>query len=99
MSANLSDYCLDPEHDEGKHKARLFHELLGFTQDDVAQLVSLLRRAVGEGDAVLGVADRYGQRYVLDFPVAGLAGTVKLRSAWIVRTGESVPRLVTCYTI
>jgi Domain of unknown function (DUF6883) len=27
------DYCLSPYHDDGKHKARLFEDLLGLTRD------------------------------------------------------------------
>jgi hypothetical protein len=29
----LSDYCLSPDHWEGKHKARLFAAALGITTD------------------------------------------------------------------
>lgn len=29
----LRDYCLNPEHDKGQHKARLFSTLLGMTAD------------------------------------------------------------------
>jgi hypothetical protein len=93
----IREYCLNPEHDEGKHKAQLFRELLGFSQEDAARLTSLLRQAASQRDAVLGFADRYGQRFVIDFEAVGPAGTVQLRSAWIVRVGERVPRLVTCY--
>lgn len=28
----LRDYCLNPEHDDGKHKARLFSSVLGMTR-------------------------------------------------------------------
>lgn len=40
-----------------------------------------------------------GQRYVLDFELAGPNGSAIIRSAWIIRTGENVPRLVTCYIL
>lgn len=30
----FQDYCLDPEHDEGKHKAEVFRRLFGFTRND-----------------------------------------------------------------
>ena len=32
--AKLRDYCLDPNHPEGKHKARIFMEKLGITKKD-----------------------------------------------------------------
>ncbi len=95
----LSDYCLSPEHDEGAHKARLFGRLLGLGQEDVEQLIAELRSAAASGNAVPGVLDRYGQRYVIDFPMTGPAGGTVVRSAWIIRTSETLPRLVTCYIL
>ena len=34
----LRDYCLNPEHDDGKHKARLFSSILGMTPDNAEKL-------------------------------------------------------------
>lgn len=51
------------------------------------------------GNAVAGKVDRYGRRYVIDFEFTGPNGTAMIRSVWIVRTGEDIPRLVTCYTL
>ena len=34
----LRDYCLNPSHDEGKHKARLFATILGVGIDDAEEL-------------------------------------------------------------
>lgn len=35
---NLRDYCLNPQHDQGKHKARLFLSSLGMTADNAEEL-------------------------------------------------------------
>ena len=91
------DYCLSLDHDDGRHKARLFQALLGLNRDNAALLFDALRRAVVSGDAATGKADAYGRRYLIDFELAGRGGTATIRSAWIVRVGEDVPRLVTCY--
>jgi len=98
-SRKLTDYCLSLEHDDGQHKARLFQELLGLTQGNAELLIDALKKAAASGDAVKGRADRYGQRYVVDFEFAGPSGKAMLRSAWIVPRGERVPRLVTCYIL
>ena len=42
----LRDYCLNPLHDEGQHKARLFATTLGMTADDAEDLRELLLQAV-----------------------------------------------------
>ena len=46
--AKLRDYCLNPEHPRGKHKARVFAAALGFTVDDAEKL----RAALGEHPAL-----------------------------------------------
>jgi hypothetical protein len=61
--------------------------------------MDVLRLAAVDGEAVLGHADRHGQRYVIDFEFQGVTGQAMIRSAWIIRRGETVPRLVTCYIL
>lgn len=95
----ITEYCLSNEHDEGKHKAVLFEKLLGITADNAERLAEILKRAVWENDASIGKLDGYGQRYIVDFEAAGHQAKVLLRSVWIIRSGESFPRLVTSYII
>jgi hypothetical protein len=95
----VTDYSLSPEHDDGKHKARLFQELLGVSLENAQLLLDGLKEAAIRGEAIVGKQDRYGQRYVVDFAFAGPTGSAMIRSAWIIRTGENVPRLVTCYIL
>lgn len=45
----------------------------------------------------MGESDMYGQRYTLNFVMETAAGRARVRSGWIVRHGESVPRLAKCY--
>jgi hypothetical protein len=98
-SDKLYKYCLDVEHDEGRHKALLFRELLGITPENAGLLLAALAKAAAVDDARRGRNDRYGQRYVVDFEFTGPAGTAVIRSAWIVPPQETVPRLVTCYIL
>jgi hypothetical protein len=65
----LHDYCLNPLHDEGQHKARLFATTLGMTADDAEDLRDLLLEAVTTHEAHLGRWDIYGQRYTVDCQV------------------------------
>ena len=93
------EYCLSPDHDDGKHKARLFRDLLGLTRDHATLLLDALKEAAVDGEAVSGRLDCYGQRYVIDFEFVGPTGQAMIRSAWIMRPGETAPRLVTCYIL
>ena len=53
----LRDYCLNPMHDEGQHKARLFAAALGMTAEDAEDLRALLIQAVKTSDAQVGRRD------------------------------------------
>ena len=61
--------------------------------DDAEELRMALLAATSEAEARLGIANPYGQRYVVDFDLVRKDRTVKIRSAWIVRIGEDLPRL------
>ena len=50
-------------------------------------------------EAQPGLANPYGQRYIIDFDLVRPDRAVKVRSAWIVRTGEDLPRLTSCYVL
>lgn len=95
----VTDYCLNSEHDDGRHKAHLFETLVGVNLDNADLLLDALEQAALTGEAIPGKLDKYGQRYTIDFQFTGPSGTATIRSAWIVRTGENVPRLVTCYIL
>jgi hypothetical protein len=93
----LRDYCLNPSHPRGRHKARVFASALGLTGDHAEVLRQALLRAAREQEAVRGEADDFGQRYVLEFTMTGPDGEARIRSGWIVRHGENFPRLTSCY--
>ena len=93
----VRDYSLNPAHPEGKHKARVFAALLGYTSADAERLRELILDAALTHEATQGIKDEHGTRYVIDFAVQGLLGMVTIRAAWIIDTGETDPRLVSCY--
>ena len=80
----LRDYCLNPMHDEGQHKARLFAIALGMTTDDAEGLRALLLQAVKTADAQLGRRDTYGQRYTVDLLLEWHDRQAMVRSGWII---------------
>ncbi len=95
----LRDYCLNPLHDEGQHKARLFAATLGMTADDAEGLRDLLLEAVTTDEAHLGRQDIYGQRYTVDCQVVWQGKRAMIRSGWIIEHHTDVPRLTTCYPL
>ena len=53
----IEDYCLDPAHPRGRHKARIFRGALGVTRSDAAWLRSLLLDGARNGEAIELVTD------------------------------------------
>jgi len=95
----LRDYCLNPEHDDGKHKARLFSSILGMTPDNAEELRQILLEVIQTHEAQLGRRDGFGQRYTLDFTIEWQNRSATLRSGWIIEHGLEIPRLTTCYPL
>lgn len=99
--AKLRDYCLNHRHPRGRHKARVFQSRLGLMSDDAELLRQALIQAAEQrpGDLRTAESDPYGQRYTLDFEMTTSTGTATIRSTWIVKSGESVLRLTSCYVL
>jgi hypothetical protein len=95
----VRDYCLNPLHDEGQHKARLFASVLGLTAAEAEDLRTLLLQAVQTSDAQEGRRDAYGQRYTVDFLLEWRDKRAVVRSGWIIEHGSDIPRLTTCYPL
>jgi hypothetical protein len=95
----LRDYCLNLEHDDGKHKARLFSSILGMTANDAEELRQILLEAIKTHEAQLGRVDNFGQRYTVDFTIEWQNKSARLRSGWIVEHDSDIPKLTTCYPL
>ena len=95
----LRDYCLNLNHDDGKHKARLFLSILGMTADNAEELRQILFEVVRVYEAQLGRQDIFGQRYTLDFPIEWQNRRATLRSGWIIEHDSDIPKLTTCYPL
>jgi len=96
----LRDYCLSAQHPEGRHKARVFLSVLGLTSADAVKLREILLTAAVINNEVSKLdADKYGCRYSMDTIVTLGSREALVRSAWIIKTDEDFPRLVSCYVL
>jgi hypothetical protein len=96
----LRDYCLSPQHPEGRRKVRGFLSALGMSSAEAESMREILISAalVNNGVSMNGV-DQYGNRYSFDLAVQWGSREALLRSAWIIKTGANFPRLVRCYVL
>ncbi len=93
----LKDYCLNEFHPVGKHKAYLFKKLIDFTEKDAEKLKKIILDEISKNDATEGESDEYGKRYFLDFYLYTNQLQVKIRTSWIIKCNEDIPRLTSCY--
>jgi hypothetical protein len=97
--AKLTEYCLNPTHPRGRHKARVFQAMLGITAKEANSLRDSLLEAAISDVAIEAEGDDYGQRYVVEFHMVGPVGEATIRSAWIILAHEDFPRFVSCYVL
>ncbi len=93
----LEGYCLNPEHDKGKHKARVFQRALGIGPEHAHLLQQALLEHAIASDAIKIGSNKFGDHYLVDFFFDHEEKKAELRSKWTVRTGENFPRLASCY--
>lgn len=100
LGTKLEDYTLNPQHRDGRNKARVFDSVLGVTLANADVLRHALLDAAANSDQVESRGDNgFGEVYVLRFPLTTMKGTATVLSAWIIRRGEDFPRLTTCYIV
>ena len=97
--AKLRDYCLDPQHPRGRHKARVFGAVLGLAQAHAEVFREELLRAAREEHAVPGLSDQYGDRFTIDFEMSHGGRRATIRSGWIILRDEGHPRLTSCFVL
>jgi hypothetical protein len=95
--AKLTLYCLNPDNERGRDKARVFKAALGFELSNYLDLVVAIRQAILVCEALFLVRTKHGELWQVDMPVAGPTGTAIVRTGWIYEAGSDVPRLTTAY--
>jgi hypothetical protein len=95
----IEDYCLSPSHPRGRHKARVFREALNLQQSDSSWLRDTLLEASRSGEAFQDGKDTWGTHWRIDATIRRQGKRAVVRTIWLVRTGEHVPRFVTCWVL
>lgn len=99
LGNKLDRYCLNPNHSKGKDKANLFRRRLGITLEQKNVLERALLIAAIDAEATLTRGDQFGSYYNTRFFMETNQGKSWVLGCWIVRSGESFPRLTNAYPI
>ena len=93
----IRDYLLSPIHPIGRFKAVVF-AALGYNQAQWEILRNDLLAVVKSGSSVAGQPSLYGQKHEVDGILVGPSGrSMLVRTVWMVRSADQVPRLVTAF--
>ncbi len=92
----LVDYCLNPNHSHGKHKAIIFKAVLSFTADNADQLRQMIQQAAIEGEVIQQNLTEKGETFKVDWEIPETQGR-KLRTTWEIAYNSNVPRLITAF--
>ena len=95
----LRDYCLNPNHPVGKHKARVFASQLGIHRREAEILKEKILREINDAELVPTFEDQFGKRFSADLGVNINNRFALVRTIWILKSGRNIPELVTCYII
>ena len=95
----LLDYCLNLNHDKGKHKARVFKSAMDLTAKDSDVLHRRLLLAARENEVSLQIQISFGTAFRIDFPMEHNARSAIVRSSWLLEPGSILPRLLTCFIL
>lgn len=96
-TAKLRGYCLNSSHPEGRHKARVFFSALGIGPADADWLRDAILAAIRETEVSSTEQTPYGTRIDVDVVLERAGRSATVRTGWIVRKSDSIPRLATCF--
>jgi hypothetical protein len=97
--SKITDYLLSESHTVGKSKAKFFRSF-GFNETNISQFAKGLVD-IAQTDTVVETTETvYGNKYVIDGQLKTPSGDmIRLRTVWIIETGDDVPRLVTAHPL
>ena len=95
----LREYCLNPDHPRGRHKAESSSTVRSaLTARMQPWLREALRKIVPDVEVTEMDSDRFGTRWRADIAIGRQGRLAVVRTVWIV-TEDGVPRLLTCWVL
>jgi hypothetical protein len=93
----IRDYALDMDSADGRHKARAIQAATGLTRENHREVIDQIGQAILVSEAEPIEPIPHGLRFRVAMTISGPVGSLRVRTAWIYRSGEDVPRLLTLY--
>jgi len=95
----VENYLLNLEHSDGGSKARFFLQF-EFRREEWAVLADSLRQHARDNDVTRSDTDADGVTYVVEGSLeTPSARNPRVRSVWLLESGELAPRFITAYPL
>ena len=96
----LTEYALNYNSKQGKDKALVFAQVLGFTLENYQELLRQLEANCLSANAKFYRAIEQGALYQVDIIIEGKANRqASVRTGWLVKPGTRVAHLTTVYVL
>ncbi len=93
----LAGYLLSETHSVGRTKAKYFRTL-GYSESNLLRLKEALIAVAVTSDVTESISTPFGTKYVVDGDLDAPAGIrARVRTVWVLESGEDLPRFVTAY--
>ncbi|KAA3663054.1 MAG: hypothetical protein DWQ10_01030 [Calditrichaeota bacterium] len=96
-AGKLTEYCLNPNHADGKHKARVFKSALGLTSKNSKKLKNLLLHSAQFGLVTRKQRNPFGTLYRVECEIKGIKQQEILCTLWIIHKNDEIPLLTSCF--
>ena len=95
----IENYLLNPDHPIGGGKAGFFRRF-GFSREQWGHLADALRQHAQANAVANSVSDADGTTYLVEGPLETPSGRrLRLRTVWLVETGQLAPRFITAHPL
>lgn len=95
----VENYLLDLAHPIGGGKARFFLHF-GFRREEWTLLADAFQKHAQENPVADSISDSDGVTYLVEGPLETPSGRKpRVRTVWLVETGELAPRFITAYPL
>jgi hypothetical protein len=84
----IRDYALNMNSADGRHKARVIRAATGLTRENYREVIDQIRQAILVSEAEPIEPTPYGLRFSVAMTISGPTGSLRVRTAWIYRSGK-----------
>lgn len=93
----LLGYCLNTNHERGKHKANVFYLTFGITEKEANLLKNAILSSLTKFEVTQIRENNFGKIYTIPLELTIFDKKAEVLTAWIIEQNSKKPRLITCY--